>query len=72
MPGTQIAMQAAAYGYEVRRYDPDSSMFGQMQAKVRAAMPMARKGPNFPAEERGAARSSRRKVKGTRDDLHER
>ncbi|MGA8051613.1 MAG: 3-hydroxyacyl-CoA dehydrogenase NAD-binding domain-containing protein [Burkholderiales bacterium] len=49
--GTQIAIQAAAYGYEVSGYDPDPSMFRSMQAKVRAAMKMTRKGPTFPVAE---------------------
>jgi len=49
--GTQIAIQAAAYGYEVCGFDPDPSMFERMQAKVRAAMRMTRKGPTFPIDE---------------------
>jgi 3-hydroxyacyl-CoA dehydrogenase len=55
MLGAQIAVQAAAYGYEVRRYDPDPSMFGQMQAKVRTAMPMARTSTEPPSATRSRA-----------------
>lgn len=46
--GTQIAIQAAAYGYDVNGYDPKPGAFGMMQAKVQTAMQMTRKGPTFP------------------------
>ncbi len=46
--GTQIAIQAAAYGFEVRAYDPDPDVFARMQAKVRAVMDLVGKGPTFP------------------------
>lgn len=49
--GTQIAIQAAAYGHHVNGYDPDRSAFHRMQAKVREAMRMTRKGPTFPVGE---------------------
>ena len=49
--GTQIAIQAAAYGHRVSGYDPDPSAFGRMQVKVREAMRMTRKGPTFPVAE---------------------
>lgn len=46
--GTQIAIQAAAYGYNVDAYDPKPDAFATMQTKVKAAMQMTRKGPTFP------------------------
>jgi len=49
--GTQIAIQAAAYGYEVSAFDPDAEAFGRMQVKVRSAMQMARRGPTFPVSQ---------------------
>jgi 3-hydroxybutyryl-CoA dehydrogenase len=49
--GTQIAIQAAAYGYEVSGFARNPAVFGDMQAKIRAAMQMTRKGPTFPVEQ---------------------
>jgi 3-hydroxybutyryl-CoA dehydrogenase len=49
--GTQIAIQAAAYGYDVSGFDPDPQAFGKMQTKVRSAMQMVRRGPTFPESE---------------------
>ena len=49
--GTQIAIQAAAYGHRVSGFDPDGSAFKRMQTKVREAMRMTRKGPTFPIGE---------------------
>ena len=46
--GTQVAIQAAAYGYDVCGFDPDPSAFAKTQAKVRSAMQIVRKGPTFP------------------------
>ena len=46
--GTQVAIQAAAYGYDVYGFDPDPSAFAKTQAKVRSAMQIVRKGPTFP------------------------
>ena len=48
--GTQLAIQAAAYGYEVHGFDPEAGNFQKMMAKVRAAMQMTRKGPTFPLD----------------------
>lgn len=49
--GTQIAIQAAAYGYEVAGFARNVGTFDDMQAKIRAAMQMTRKGPTFPVEQ---------------------
>ena len=49
--GTQIAVQASAYGYEVSGFARNVGTFDDMQAKIRGAMQMTRKGPTFPAEQ---------------------
>ncbi|MEO7953735.1 MAG: 3-hydroxyacyl-CoA dehydrogenase NAD-binding domain-containing protein [Polaromonas sp.] len=49
--GTQLAIQAAAYGYHVHGFDPQPGNFQKMMAKVRAAMLMTRKGPTFPLDQ---------------------
>lgn len=49
--GSQIAMQCAAYGYQVTGFDPDADAFAKAQAKVRGAMDMVRKGPTYPVEQ---------------------
>ena len=49
--GTQIAIQAAAYGHHVSGFDPDRTAFQRMLMKVREAMRMTRKGPTFPVDE---------------------
>ena len=51
MLGTQIAIQAAAYGHRVCGFDPDRTAFERMQGKVRDAMRMVRKGPTFAVEQ---------------------
>jgi 3-hydroxybutyryl-CoA dehydrogenase len=45
--GTQIAIQAVAYGYDVSGFDPDPCAFAKTQTRVRDAMQMVRKGPTF-------------------------
>ena len=49
--GTQIAIQAAAYGYEVTGFARNPGAFGDMQGKILGAMRMTRKGPTFPLEQ---------------------
>lgn len=49
--GTQLAIQAAAYGHEVHGFDPEPGNFQKMMAKVRSAMQMTRKGPTFPLDQ---------------------
>jgi 3-hydroxybutyryl-CoA dehydrogenase len=48
--GTQIAIQAAAYGYEVAGFARNVRAFGDMQGKILGAMQMTRKGPTFPVD----------------------
>lgn len=59
--GTQIAIQASAYGYEVAGFARNPGVFGEMQAKILGAMQMTRKGPTFPVEQ-WAEHASRVKV----------
>lgn len=49
--GSQIALQSAAYGYQVTGFDPTPDAFKKAQEKVRGAMAMVRKGPTFPVEQ---------------------
>ncbi len=35
--GTQIAIQAACYGYEVKAYDPDPGSFAKTLQKIRGS-----------------------------------
>lgn len=51
MLGTQIAIQAAAYGHRVCGFDPDRTAFERMQGKVLDARRMVRKGPTFAVEQ---------------------
>jgi 3-hydroxybutyryl-CoA dehydrogenase len=48
--GSQIAMQAAAYGHQVTAFDPNPDAFAQARGKVRSAMQMVGKGPTYPLE----------------------
>jgi len=49
--GAQIAVQAAAYGYDVKAYDQDPESFQKTLQKVRGVMKMRGKGPTVPMEE---------------------
>jgi 3-hydroxybutyryl-CoA dehydrogenase len=49
--GTQIAIQAAHYGYDVRAYDQDPEIFQKMIQKVKGMMKLLKKSPTMPAEE---------------------
>ncbi|MBI5968573.1 MAG: hypothetical protein HY882_12055 [Deltaproteobacteria bacterium] len=62
--GTQIAIQAASYGYEVKTYDPDPEIFHKTLKKTCASMKAFGKSPTIPLEkwEEGA-----QKVKQVRD-----
>src|SRR5512147_696830 len=62
--GTQIAIQAACYGCEVRGYDQDPEIFPKTIQKVKGMMKFLGKSPTMPAEEweKGAS-----KVKVVRD-----
>ena len=49
--GTQIAIQAAHYGYDVKGYDLDPEIFQQTIQKIRGMMKFLGKGPTMPVEE---------------------
>jgi len=49
--GTQIAIQAAHYGYEVKGYDLDRESFQKTIQKIRGMMKFLGKGPTMPIEE---------------------
>ena len=49
--GTQIAIQAACYGYEVLGYDQDPEIFQKTIPKVRGTMQFLGKKPTVPIEE---------------------
>ena len=49
--GSQIAIQASAYGYDVSGYARNPDTFHAMQAKIREAMQMTGKGPTFPVSQ---------------------
>lgn len=48
--GTQIAVQAAAYGYDVRGYDQDPDIFSKTITKVKGMMAAMGKGPTVPKD----------------------
>ena len=48
--GTQIAVQAAAYGYDVRGYDQDQEIFSKTITKVKGMMAAMGKGPTVPKD----------------------
>jgi 3-hydroxybutyryl-CoA dehydrogenase len=62
--GTQIAIQAASYGYDVKTYDQDPQSFQATLQKTRGVMKMRGKSPTLPMGdwEKGA-----QKVKQTKD-----
>ncbi len=49
--GTQIAIQAAYYGYEVRAYDEDPEILQKMIQKLKGTMKFLGKSPTMPADE---------------------
>jgi 3-hydroxyacyl-CoA dehydrogenase len=49
--GTQIAIQAAYYGYEVRGYDQDLEVFQKTIQKIKGMMKFLGKTPTMPVEE---------------------
>ncbi len=49
--GTQIAIQAASYGYEVRAFDKDRDSFDRVFQGVKAVMKLLGKAPTLPLEE---------------------
>lgn len=56
--GTQIAIQAASYGYGVKAFDKDKDSFARVFEGVKAVMKLLGKAPTLPLEdwEKGASR----------------
>jgi 3-hydroxybutyryl-CoA dehydrogenase len=69
--GTQIAIQAAYHGYEVRGYDQDPEIFPKTIQKVKGMMKFLGKGPTMPAEEWEKAASKVNVVKDLADALRD-
>ena len=69
--GTQIAIQAAYYGCEVRGYDQDPEIFPKTIQKVKGMMKFLGKGPTMPAEEWEKAASKVNVVKDLADALRD-
>jgi len=67
--GTQIAIQAASYGCEVRGYDQDPEIFLKTIQKVKGMMKFLDQGPTVPAEEWEKAASKVKVVKDLADAL---
>lgn len=67
--GTQIAIQAAAYGREVRGYDQDAEIFPKTIQKVKGMIKFLEKGPTLPVEEWEKAASKVKVVKNLADAL---
>jgi len=67
--GTQIAIQAAYYGCEVRGYDQDPEIFPKTIQKVKGMMKFLGKGPTMPAEGWEKAASKVNVVKDLADAL---
>jgi len=55
--GTQIAIQAAYYGYDVRAYDEDPEILQKMIQKLKGTMKFLGKSPTIPADEWGRTAS---------------
>jgi 3-hydroxybutyryl-CoA dehydrogenase len=49
--GTQIAIQAACFGYEVSAHDPDEGSFSRVIERLNAMMELTRREPVVPMEE---------------------
>jgi 3-hydroxybutyryl-CoA dehydrogenase len=69
--GTQIAIQAAYYGCEVRGYDQDPEIFPKTIQKVKGMMKFLGKGPTMAAEEWEKAASKVNVVKDLADALRD-
>jgi 3-hydroxybutyryl-CoA dehydrogenase len=67
--GTQIAIQAAAYGCEVRGYDQEAEIFPKTIQKAKGMMKFLGKGPTLPVEEWEKAASKVKVVKDLADAL---
>jgi 3-hydroxybutyryl-CoA dehydrogenase len=62
--GTQIAIQAAYYGYDVKGYDQDPEIFQKTVQKVKGMMKFLGKTPTMPVEEWEKAAGKVKEAKG--------
>ena len=69
--GTQIAIQAAYYGYEVRAYDEDPAILPRMIQKLLGTMKFLDRAPTMPADEWGKAGSLVKLTKDMGEALNE-
>ena len=69
--GTQIAIQAAYYGYEVRGYDQDSQILQKTIQKLKDTMKFLKKSPTMPAEDWEKAASKVKRAKNLEEALWE-
>lgn len=69
--GTQIAIQAAYYGCEVKGYDQDPEVFQKTIQKVKGMMKLLGKGPTMPAEDWEKSASRVKMVRDLSDALKE-
>ncbi len=69
--GTQIAIQAAYYGYEVRGYDQDSQIFQKTIQKLKGTMKFLKKTPTMPAEDWEKAASKVKMAENLEEALRE-
>ncbi len=69
--GTQIAIQTAYYGYEVRGYDQDSQIFQKTIQKLKGTMKFLKKSPTMPAEDWEKASSKVEIAKNMEEALRE-
>ncbi len=67
--GTQIAIQAAYYGYNVTAYDQDPEVFGKMIAKVKGIQAFLKRKPTMPQDEWEKAASKVKMAKGIEEAL---
>ncbi len=69
--GTQIAIQTAYYGYEVRGYDQDSQIFQKTIQKLKGTMRFLKKSPTMPSEDWEKAASKVKMAKNMEEALRE-
>lgn len=69
--GTQIAMQAASYGYDVQVYDQDPEIFQKTLDKLPGMMKIIGEGPTLPVEEWKKAAQKIKQAKSLGEALKE-
>ncbi len=67
--GTQIAIQTASYGFDVKAYDQDPEIFQKTVQKLRESIKYAGRGPTLPFEEWIKAAEKVKQCKGLNEAL---